>query len=881
MNISQENYSSPYFKQLDLSSIYNQNISNLDLIHCSKEALEKKVYFPTGEKIFRGIPFRLGKEGKQKNNILILRDSEFVFKLPEVSYVKNIIFLHAADNKNFVSDDDGIFRPMKGSAFLGEIVAEYTVRYSDGTTHSIPIKRRFNIGLLNNREVEFCFEAHTNGKPNVFRTTTETIRSKKIPEIEWGWSQHRTSCPERDFPVNRGVNIWLYSFENPKPEKGITELIFKGTEDTVFILGISLSDLEINPLLWEQRKKAVLELPLTEEIKPDEIFDRIQIDLGTVISCLPVIEYNNKAWCCNNNEVQPKEQAGKYIIEYTSHPAGIMHVDINEGFEIPLANIKEIYSDTEPNNPKPSSAAAVYFLPPATKTVKLKITEKNSKKPVPVKLHIHGTAGEYLPPVNRHRIPNPFWFEDYSTDLVKGKHFCTYINGSAELKLPFGPVYFEITKGFEIAPVKKKYDINESTDTIEIELESVLSWRERGWITADTHVHFLSPKTALLEGEAEGVNVVNLLASQWGEFFSNIGDFDGKTTYGSRDNGGEGEYIVRVGTENRQHILGHISLLGYEGDMILPLTTGGPDESALGDPVGELISGWAEQVRKQKGIAILPHFPHPRLEGAAAIVLNRIDGVEIVATNRIFPEGLSTYSLSDWYRYLNCGYHIPAVGGTDKMSAERAVGEVRTYANIENDIFTYEKWMEAVKKGRTFVTCGGLVDFHVNGARSGGTIDLAKTGGTLDIEWEAASLEIPLTKVELIVTGETKEVKSIDSILGSIKGSFSLKMNESGWVAIRVRGKQTEKREIIIVHSSAVMIYLEGKKCFNHPDALTILDQIEGAMAYVRTIGTRAEEIKFKKMMMTLTSAHRSLHNRMHQNRIYHNHTVVEDHHTN
>ena len=35
-------------------------------------------------------------------------------------------------------------------------------------------------------------------------------------------------------------------------------------------------------------------------------------------------------------------------------------------------------------------------------------------------------------------------------------------------------------------------------------------------------------RDALLEGRAEGVNVVNLLASQWGEMFSNVGDFDGK-----------------------------------------------------------------------------------------------------------------------------------------------------------------------------------------------------------------------------------------------------------------------------------------------------------------------------------------------------------------
>jgi len=90
--------------------------------------------------------------------------------------------------------------------------------------------------------------------------------------------------------------------------------------------------------------------------------------------------------------------------------------------------------------------------------------------------------------------------------------------------------------------------------------------------------------SALLEGSAEGVNVINLLASQWGELMTNVGDFDGQTTWGSKQAGGEGEYLVRVGTENRQHVLGHISLLGYSGRMITPMTTGGPDES--GQPGG-------------------------------------------------------------------------------------------------------------------------------------------------------------------------------------------------------------------------------------------------------------------------------------------------------
>lgn len=137
----------------------------------------------------------------------------------------------------------------------------------------------------------------------------------------------------------------------------------------------------------------------------------------------------------------------------------------------------------------------------------VRILDKRTGQPVAAKIHIHGEAGEYLAPVNRHRIPNPFWFEDYSVDIVHGYHFTTYINGIAHYRLPLGKVYVEVSKGFEIKPVRKVFEIDDRTEEIVIELEHVLPWRTKGWVTADTHVHFLSPQSALLEGEAEGVNV--------------------------------------------------------------------------------------------------------------------------------------------------------------------------------------------------------------------------------------------------------------------------------------------------------------------------------------------------------------------------------------
>jgi hypothetical protein len=496
---------------------------------------------------------------------------------------------------------------------------------------------------------------------------------------------------------------------------------------------------------------------------------------------------------------------------------------------------------------------------------------------VPVKLHIHGESGEYLPPVDRHRQPNGGWFEDYAPEFQhQGRHYCAYIPGETVVNLPLGNVYLEVSKGFEILPVRKRVRIEPATETVEILLERVLPWRERGWVTADTHVHFLSPSTAGLEGCAEGVNVVNLLASQWGELMTNVGDFDGKTTFGSKEAGGQGEWLVRVGTENRQHVLGHISLLGYQGNIIAPMCAGGPDEAALGDPIGVLLLEWAERCKAQGGLVVLPHFPNPRCENAAGLISGSIDAVEMTSWGSLYA-GIDPYSLSDYYRYLNCGYFVAAVGGTDKMAATTAVGTVRTYARIpQGREFTYQVWMEAVRSGDTFVTYGPLMEFAVDGRRPGSRMAMKPGGGTLDVAWDVASVTVPMSKVELVVNGEVRESRSVRPDKDS--GHWSVRIPRSSWVALMVRGHYPDRPEIIAAHSSPVMIQVEGSPFYSGLDAVSILDQIEGALAYLDTVGTRAQDAVYKRLRLRLTAAHRTLHNELHQRGQYHEHTPVTQH---
>jgi hypothetical protein len=233
--------------------------------------------------------------------------------------------------------------------------------------------------------------------------------------------------------------------------------------------------------------------------------------------------------------------------------------------------------------------------------------------------------------------------------------------------------------------------------------------------------------------------------------------------------------------------------------------------------------------------------------------------------------GISPYSISDWYRYLNCGYLVPAVGGTDKMAAVTAVGTVRTYARVPADVeFSYDAWKQAVRGGETFVTYGPLLEFMVDGHPMGSRIAMSSRGGTVDVVWQVASVTIPMSRVELVVNGEIRESLAVPPEAAS--GHWSVRVDKSCWLALLVRGHYPDKPEIVAAHSTPVMIDVDGSRLLAAADAVTILDQIEGAIAYLDTVGTRAEDRAYKRMRLVLESAHRTLHNRMHQAGHYHDH---------
>lgn len=814
----------------------------------SQRMRDAAIHAPSGACVHRGLPFTVGRA-------VLLAGKTVSLKLEPLK-APWLVFLHTSDIRDLEMDSRGFPGTNTGAGRLGEHAADYVVTYADGSEETIPIRRRHEISAFQGPWGENPFAAVGHLKPFPIRLHCEQDHP------DWGQTQTR---------VNTGQGAWrnwLFAWENPHPRKAIVGLRLEPVTGAVVLFGLSAGKAASNPLLWERRKKALLRLPKGEPFDPT-LIDRgllrqLQLDLGQVISAARRPVYPNETWSRTYNNRLPDIAEREIIVEYTAHPDARFH--LWNGKTVP---VKRLLPDAPPR--------PLAHIAEATQRVTIRVLEQASCKPVPVKLHLHGEAGEYLAPVDRHRQPNPGWYEDFSVDFAHANlHYCTYIPGETDIDLPLGKVYLEVSKGFEIRPLRKTFTVTPATHEITVGIEKLLDWRERGWVSADTHVHFLSPTSALLEGAGEGVNIVNLLASQWGELMTNVGDFDGRTTWGSREAGGDGEYLVRVGTENRQNVLGHISLLGYEGRIIAPMTTGGPDESAIGDPVENLMTEWGLRCKDQNGVVVIPHFPGPRGETAATLVTGAADAVEMTAWGDLYG-GISPYSLADWYRYLNNGYLIAAVGGTDKMASTTAVGTIRTYALLDADReFTYDAWKDAIRKARTFATYGPLLEFSVDGRGPGSRIGMDASGGTVDVAWRVATVTVPISRVELVVNGEIRESQAVPA--DTAEGHWRLRLDRSSWIALLVRGHYADKPEIIAAHSSPVMVEVHGSPFAAAADALSILQQIEGALAYLDTVGIRAEDSARKRMRLLLTSAHRSLHNRLHQVGRYHEHTPTEDH---
>ncbi len=784
-------------------------------------------------------------------------------ELPAGTRASHIVFLHFCDD---TYDPEAGSQPedYRGGNLTqpGAHVANYVLTYADGSEASHEIRVRFEINDSGTVRGQKAFAARPDGQDDYidFRATH--------PGEAWGRAQMSASQGSGQY--------WVYALPNPRPEAELRGVRLESTGDTVVaIAGMTLYHGQEHPLKRKRLESFRITLAANGTAAEDVA---LAVDLGILARRYQVRPFDPAAWTGDplaepsgppsdpmggpsgaDSEPDPRQ----LIVDMTASADATLTVGDKD---VPLRPAYE-----EGASQSADGAVRVELLTPDKTWVHTVVRDAATGQPTPVRVHFRAPDGRYFPPYGHRHEVNEYWFQDYGNDLKIGDTEYAYVDGTFQGELPVGDVYVELSKGFEYRPIRQKVTIKPGQRELSLTLERPLDWRGRGWMTADTHVHFLSPTTAWLQGQAEGLNLVNLLASQWGDLFTNVGDITGEMSKVSGK-----ETIVWVGTENRQHLLGHISMLGTQGEPVYPMTASGPGESYLGDPTWESLGGWADANHERGGVVVTPHFPNPYSEVVADVILGKTDALEM--TN--FTPAFDGVNITEWYKFLNCGYRVPCVGGTDKMSAAMVMGSIRTYAYLGDAPFTFDAWGEAIKAGRTFASTGPLLDLRVEGRRPGDVIDLPTGGGTLAVEVVAESLA-PLATIEIVVNGQVVATAQPQPGAVSTTMRAQVPIAGSGWIAARCTSNQSGwalSTRGVAAHASPVYVVVDGAELYNPSSATYMLTLLEGGMTWVDTLSIPADPQTHQRVRGVFEQAHQHLHARMHTAGTHHQHAHGHSH---
>ncbi|MFC0538803.1 CehA/McbA family metallohydrolase [Pelagicoccus mobilis] len=404
-----------------------------------------------------------------------------------------------------------------------------------------------------------------------------------------------------------------------------------------------------------------------------------------------------------------------------------------------------------------------------------------------------------------------------------------YSDGTFRAKVPSGELNLTYERGYEHKLIERKIEVAAGENrSVELMAQRFRDMKDEAWISGDTHVHWL--KNHWSENEdmnllavvqrAEDLNVVNNLTlfqyrpeSQGGSFLKPDQFPVGPVLSHSDDT-----YHIQMAEEYRNdNYYGHLCFLNIT-ELVQPVATGmgsGGDHTAYDWPLNKTA---IEEVHAQGGISTEAHDMGPNHR--SDVPVNAIMGLS---------DAFDQMTPANFYRFLDCGLKIPLGNGSDHPA--RTVGSARMYVKVEGG-FTYENWIEGIRRGRTFTTSGPLIFLSVNGSEIGDTIDVEK-GDLLSVTARVSSRE-PIGKFQVISNGQVMvetETSEKDAVL-----EFDITAEEARWFVARC--SQTDEfsalKRVHVAHTSGIFVDVDGRGVFKPDVAQFWVNLLKGHKENVR-----------------------------------------------
>ena len=775
------------------------------------DALERGATAEIGPRHFRGLPFDIGDDPSRC--FISLSGDVGPVTVPVGSTANRVVFAHRLVTTEMVEGGP-----------VGVHVADYVFTLANGEKHAVPIRERFEISAVPMDSFQggagLPFLAVTDGKHKLFHRTVG-------PWQEIGRRQ-------TEYLQATAKSYFLWTWSNPEPGVAIESIRIVPKGPAFVVAGVTLGHVDEHPFARQGRREA--RITITDPVLSATPFDvDVEVDRGDSTYAFPLPKDPDDGFVSGYHRgfgEEPNKQASPSYAEISAVPSATVSIKQN-GETVGQVPWGEVEQKGKAETPR----VRVELADPGRNWVKVTVVDDDTGMPVPCRVHFRSPDGIPYQPHGHHNQVNSnleTWHIDIGGDVRMGQITYAYIDGRCEGWLPRGDVIVDVARGFEYEPLRTKVRIEPGQQRLELRIKRWTDMNARRWYSGDSHVHFLSTQGAHLESRGEDLNVVNLLQAQWGSLFTNTEDFTGRASVLQ-----SGNNIVYVSQENRQHFMGHMILWGLK-EPVMPWSSDGPSEAEIGGHMETTMAHWADEAHAQGAWVINPHFPSPNGEPAALVATGRLDGVEMLRQAR--PNHM------EYYRYLNCGYRLPLVGGTDKMSSDVPVGLYRTYARLPDDQeFTYENWCRSVAAGRTFLSGGPIIHLSVDGREVGDTLAISGPG-TVEVEAWAESV-LPVFSLEIVQNGQV--VARTDSRGGARRLELREKIRVDGhsWIAARTGAYDyfdiIQHHDVwnrgVFAHTSPVYVACGGDwDMFDPATAQYMLTLIEGDLAYIeQTAGVR------------------------------------------
>lgn len=411
-----------------------------------------------------------------------------------------------------------------------------------------------------------------------------------------------------------------------------------------------------------------------------------------------------------------------------------------------------------------------------------------------------------------------------------------YSDGTFEVKVPPGVTETTLERGFEHRIVTKQVDLQPG-EVREIVMTSgrMIDMRDLGWISGDTHVHWVTnqwnvdmPLELLAEVQrAEDVRVANNLTllqrGRTGAFIN-----PAQAPMGPVEEHSDAKYHIEMGEEYRnEDLYGHLCFLNLDW-IVQPIGTGsiiaGPD--ALDYPINRTA---ILACREQGGISCEAHG----LGGNKDVPVNVVHGL---------TDSLDQIGPDDYYDFLDCGFQLPLTNGSDHPA--RVVGCARAYVKVEGD-FTYDKWIEGIRQCRTFTTSGPLLFLTVNDAEIGDTLEV-DAAEEIQIRAKVISRR-PIGTLQIVSNG--KIIKQVDTERTEAEVDVSMTAAESRWIVARCSPSNNYNaiEDPGIAHTSAIYVNVDGKPRFVPEKAKRWISEMRKHIRDIRTKGRFANDSQMQE----------------------------------